>query len=133
MSDTDDRKSRLHTLETALKEGMMLALGLEERTCTDCGEDRPMRPAALYCAACYGRRQAEANRVNQRKRRQRERIKRRLAAGHLQKGPCFIVSVRILCAHCGEPFRPARSSGRYCSARCRVAAHRKAKKPTEPS
>jgi hypothetical protein len=28
------------------------------------------------------------------------------------------------CAHCGEPFTPARSDARYCSGRCRVAAHR---------
>jgi hypothetical protein len=28
------------------------------------------------------------------------------------------------CAHCGEQFTPKRSDARYCSARCRVAAHR---------
>jgi hypothetical protein len=28
------------------------------------------------------------------------------------------------CAHCGERFTPERSTGRYCGARCRVAAHR---------
>lgn len=29
-----------------------------------------------------------------------------------------------MCAHCAVPFTPARSDARYCSVRCRVAAHR---------
>jgi endogenous inhibitor of DNA gyrase (YacG/DUF329 family) len=28
------------------------------------------------------------------------------------------------CAHCGSAFTPKRSTGRFCSLRCRVAAHR---------
>lgn len=28
------------------------------------------------------------------------------------------------CAHCGDPFAAQRISARYCSGRCRVAAHR---------
>ena len=28
------------------------------------------------------------------------------------------------CAHCGEHFQPQRSTARFCSTRCRVAAHR---------
>jgi hypothetical protein len=28
------------------------------------------------------------------------------------------------CAHCGQTFTPKRSDARYCSGRCRVAAHR---------
>jgi hypothetical protein len=28
------------------------------------------------------------------------------------------------CSHCGEVFSPKRSTARFCSARCRVAAHR---------
>lgn len=31
-----------------------------------------------------------------------------------------------LCAHCAEPFTPARATGRFCSTRCRIAAHRNA-------
>jgi hypothetical protein len=34
----------------------------------------------------------------------------------------------IACARCGRPFRPERTTGRYCSTRCRVAAHRARKK-----
>jgi hypothetical protein len=30
----------------------------------------------------------------------------------------------IRCAQCNERFTPRRSTARYCSARCRVAAHR---------
>ena len=30
----------------------------------------------------------------------------------------------IKCAECGERFTPKRSTARFCSARCRVAAHR---------
>jgi hypothetical protein len=28
------------------------------------------------------------------------------------------------CAHCGEPFIPARSDARFCGGRCRIAHHR---------
>jgi hypothetical protein len=130
VADTDssaDRKSRLHSLEEGIKEALWLALGIEERTCARCGEEKPLRPAAQICAACRERQQAEANRANQRRRRQWEKTRRQLAAGHLEKGPYFIVPVRVTCAHCGGPFRPARSSGRYCSTRCRVASYREKK------
>jgi hypothetical protein len=30
----------------------------------------------------------------------------------------------VKCAECGERFTPQRSTARYCSPRCRVAAHR---------
>ncbi|PBC57039.1 hypothetical protein CJ177_15815 [Rhodococcus sp. ACPA1] len=30
----------------------------------------------------------------------------------------------VACAHCSGEFTPARSDARYCSTRCRVAAHR---------
>jgi uncharacterized OB-fold protein len=35
-----------------------------------------------------------------------------------------VVHVEQSCAQCGELFVPARSDARYCSGRCRVAAHR---------
>jgi hypothetical protein len=82
---------------------------------------------ARMCGACYALRQAQANRANQRKRRQWEKRKRHLAAGLLQKNAYFVMAAEIRCAHCGEPFRPQRSSARYCSVRCRVAAHRNKK------
>lgn len=34
------------------------------------------------------------------------------------------VPVTISCAKCGNEYTPPRSDGRYCSVRCRVAAHR---------
>ena len=33
---------------------------------------------------------------------------------------------RIKCAQCGERFTPIRSTARFCSTRCRMAAHRAA-------
>jgi hypothetical protein len=35
------------------------------------------------------------------------------------------------CGHCGETFRPARVDARFCSTRCRVAAHRARTAPLE--
>jgi hypothetical protein len=32
------------------------------------------------------------------------------------------------CERCGEPFTPTRSDARFCSGRCRVAAHRQREK-----
>ena len=34
----------------------------------------------------------------------------------------------VACRHCGVEFTPTRSDARYCSGRCRVAAHREARK-----
>jgi hypothetical protein len=122
-----DRKSRLHALEEIIAD--WLSLDLWWRTCASCGQEELMRPAARLCPTCRQQRQAEANRANQRRRRQREKVRRRLAAGHLKKaGPYFVVGAAVTCAHCGAPFRPARSSGRYCSPRCRVAAHRETRR-----
>jgi hypothetical protein len=36
-------------------------------------------------------------------------------------------SVTTTCADCGKPFKPRRSTATFCSGRCRVAAHRRAK------
>jgi hypothetical protein len=68
-------------------------------------------------------RAAEANRVYQRKRRRKETLQRKEAAGHIRVSGFFAL-VTGTCTHCGESFHPKRSSARYCSTRCRVAAHR---------
>ncbi|MGX9350085.1 hypothetical protein ACS3QZ_02680 [Shimia sp. W99] len=45
-----------------------------------------------------------------------------------------MVAVQPTCQHCGEPFEPIRRTGKYCSTRCRVAAHRvNANKPANAS
>ena len=36
------------------------------------------------------------------------------------------------CAHCEEAFRPTRRTAQFCSARCRVAAHRVARRLLDP-
>jgi hypothetical protein len=37
------------------------------------------------------------------------------------------------CGHCGQVFQPERTTARYCSTRCRVAAHRSSKRPKKPA
>jgi hypothetical protein len=76
------------------------------------------------CLACSATRQAEANRVYQRKRRQREKAERRLAAGLLKAAGAFTIEVGAACAHCGTAFQPRRTTAQFCSAKCRVAHHR---------
>jgi hypothetical protein len=85
---------------------------------------RPMRLGEKRCRMCVAERAAEANRAYQRKRRRRETLQRKEAAGHLQGKGFFRFAVMVPCAHCGEKFKPQRTTARYCSARCRVAAHR---------
>jgi hypothetical protein len=82
--------------------------------------------AGRVCASCHKERAAESNRAYQRKRRLREKNQRHLAAGLLKRKGTFLIECDIACAHCGASFRPERSSGRYCSGRCRAAAYRKA-------
>ena len=36
-------------------------------------------------------------------------------------------NLTVDCEHCGEPFVQKRSDSRFCSSRCRVAAHRASK------
>jgi hypothetical protein len=121
---SEERKSRLRSLESAIQLGAMIELGLEWRTCSDCGEEELMLPRAKYCKECRERRAAESNRTNQRRRRKRETNRRQLAAGHLRRTGYFLMRLPIACAGCGQAFTPKRSTGRYCSTRCRVAAHR---------
>jgi hypothetical protein len=42
-----------------------------------------------------------------------------------------MASPPIACVHCGAVFTPKRSTARYCSTRCRVAAHRLPVVPVE--
>jgi hypothetical protein len=80
-----------------------------------------MWPHARYCSDCRDWLAAESNREYQRKRRARAKKQRHLDAGFLTSSGthCF-----PRCAHCGEGFFPKRTTARYCSTRCRVAAHR---------
>jgi DNA-directed RNA polymerase subunit RPC12/RpoP len=74
--------------------------------CVDCGGELPdSRPQwrTWRCANCARLRR---NRLNADRRRLRGR---------------YPVTV---CARCGETFYPHRADARFCSTRCRVAAHR---------
>jgi hypothetical protein len=67
-------------------------------------------------------------------RRVGQRRRRALRAGRLARGEYLrsdgygdhwqMVVVDFSCAWCGVAFRPQRNTARYCSTRCRVAAHR---------
>ena len=64
--------------------------------------------------------------------RQARRHRRRVASGLLvpkRLGESFsaFVLARLACRPCGGAFEPERTTARYCSARCRVAAWRGAK------
>jgi hypothetical protein len=102
--------------------------GVQMRWCRRCKQKKHMAAGAWVCLECQQEHAAEANRKNQRRRRQREKRQRRQEAGIEMSKGFFKVELPIPCAHCGEPFLPARSTGRYCSTRCRVAAHRGAKR-----
>jgi hypothetical protein len=96
--------------------------------CPGCGRDGLLSSRARRCADCLRRRQAEANRVDQRRRRREKTLERRQAAGLVRRSGEGWVPCDIACACCGRPFRPERTTGRYCSTRCRVAACRERKK-----
>jgi hypothetical protein len=108
--------------------------------CPRCGKPALLGLFSYRCDACEQqqreagwtqdrKRKAEQNRMAQRRRRQREKIARHLAAGLLvpSKGPGsrLMPVEQILCRHCGEWFSPNRCTALYCCPRCRVAAHRK--------
>jgi predicted RNA-binding Zn-ribbon protein involved in translation (DUF1610 family) len=59
------------------------------------------------CGYCHERRQT------------RERVRRYRDRHRQPKEP-------VACQHCGAAFTPARSTARFCSPKCRVAAHRQA-------
>jgi hypothetical protein len=92
--------------------------------CPRCRRQCLLSSRSPYCADCLRQHQAEANRASRRQRRQEETLRRRLTAGLVRPSQEGLVPCAIACARCGQPFRPERTTGRYCSTRCRVAAHR---------
>ena len=99
-----------------------------QKTCVRCRERYMGFGRGWYCATCRQARIAEAKRRYQRKRRQRETAKRKEAAGHFLGTGFFRIVLKVSCAHCGKRIKPKRSTARYCSTRCRVAANRAKKK-----
>jgi hypothetical protein len=90
----------------------------------ECGKQEQHRARALLCYACEAKEEREHRRRTQRDRRH---IKAGLIAwkdlGHF----LALVSVPGCCQHCGAQFERQRRTARYCSTRCRVAAHRGSK------
>jgi hypothetical protein len=120
----NDRKSRLESLEAMIADMAAFLPHEVEKVCADCGVEYSMKPCARYCEECAAWRRGLANRMQQQRRRRREKRQRQIAAGLLKGTSFFSILVSIPCAHCGDPFKPQRTTGRYCSTRCRVAAHR---------
>jgi hypothetical protein len=60
--------------------------------------------------------------------RLRKRLQRAVSMGYskiVDLGECITYApVRVPCQNCGVEFEPERSTARFCSARCRMAAHR---------
>jgi hypothetical protein len=95
-----------------------------QKKCVRCGEHYLGFGRGRYCGSCRRARIAEARRRYQRKCRQRETALRKEAAGHILGTGDFRIVRKVRCAHCGKPFKPQRTTARYCGTRCRVAAHR---------
>ena len=92
--------------------------------CPDCGKEAFRGRQAKRCWECTKAAAREWRRKCQQQRRA-------VAAGLLVRLPgqgkwgcCAIVPAKYACARCGAEFRPRRTTARYCSTRCRVAAHR---------
>jgi hypothetical protein len=90
------------------------AAALTARNRADLAADRWARGAGTAAAALSATRQADA-------------AESKLAELERQAG---IVDPEAppVCAECGEPFTRRRSTGRYCSAKCRQRASRRARK-----
>jgi hypothetical protein len=93
-----------------------------------CGTVERMHVLSHLCGECRRKRRAEQNRESQRRRRSRESMRRRLNAGMMRvvdhDDMRIAVSSPVPCQLCRRPFRPRRCTGRFCSARCRVAWNR---------
>lgn len=110
--------------------------------CGDChGDGRRQgkrgRRGGDFCVVCIELRRRQQNREGQRARRRAETIERRTAAGIVRTteagGFAVLQPVARTCRHCGEPFTPARTTAQFCSARCRVAHHRREKATKPPA
>jgi hypothetical protein len=53
-------------------------------------------------------------------------------AGILLRGRDCDCAGAAVCRHCGGPLAQMRPHARYCSGRCRMAAHRQSQKPSQP-
>jgi hypothetical protein len=104
--------------------------GWSSGTCEDCGTVCRLSWKSTRCPDC----QRKADRDQARVRQSQYRCRRRMAAGvteaHVVTRGEFQVLTgtgmlkRIPCERCGIEFRPTRVGMRFCSTRCRVAAHR---------
>jgi hypothetical protein len=99
-----------------------------DRPCVDCGVVMRLHKRYPRCPDCKRQRHLEAMRRAQKRRRWRVLRDRGLMTG-TGTYDCltFLKRKPVRCAHCKEKFVPQRTTGRFCSAKCRVAAHRRRK------
>jgi hypothetical protein len=119
------REARLRELEGGLHRGRRSVKSHDCRVCCpDCGKVEVRGVGARRCRECADR-HARERRVDA------QRTRRLLAAGLVERQACGVISllapVKGVCAQCGAEFERRRTTARYCSAKCRVAAHRAAR------
>ena len=98
--------------------------------CEDCGKVERRGVTAVRCGACAARRARERQTY-------RQRLARHLKAGLVARNPAAgpvvrrergivlpVEAVKGRCEHCDQEFERLRTTARFCSARCRMAAHR---------
>jgi hypothetical protein len=118
------RRSDMSEEAERLLRALKVMFGVKDRVCPSCGRTAPMTRRSRYCLDCLKERKALANPAYQRRHRQRQKLRRRIEAGHVVATGRLTLGVRRHCDRCGVLFSPERSTARYCGARCRVAAHR---------
>ena len=89
--------------------------------CRDCGRVEERGAQAVRCRACADAHARERQTC-------RQRLARNLKAGLVvrREQGIFLLTeaVKGRCEHCGQEFERQRTTARFCSARCRMAAHR---------
>jgi hypothetical protein len=135
---TDEEREAVLRSELACRivdRGMMRVVPAKLEKCRQCGGPRSVgrhgrttRDKTRLCEACYRERLRAQWREAQWRARQRATARRQVAAGMLREvngglSP-LVRTAGVGCRHCGGAFTPERTSARFCSPKCRVAAHR---------
>jgi hypothetical protein len=131
--------ARRLAMRVGIDESQRRRRGCHSKTCKDCGTHTRIPYAGRHCFLCRELRRREDNRQNQRLRRALVRDCRRhqaglcvletITVGAFTVDRLAVVDLAVVdvpCQRCGIPFRPRRTTARYCSDKCRVAAHRQA-------
>jgi hypothetical protein len=127
-SSGEDRRERLGGLERAIRAAVEAHQFQQQCQgiliwvyCEDCYEPELRGKRATRCRACQEKYTRERRCYQQWQRR-------RLASGLLVRKDTDVLrlvgTAPRTCGHCGGEFLPEHTTARYCSAKCRMAAHR---------